>query len=83
MCLAASVAKEWKNNRESWREAVVVGEGECDESREIESWSLVGRAERREVMERESVTETMDSGWGSDFHSNSLSLPDADAMVFA
>lgn len=77
------MAKEWKKNRESWREAVVVvvGEGECDESREIESWSLEGRAERREVMERVSVTETKDSGWGSDFHSNSFSLPDA-AIVF-
>ena len=33
------------------------------------SWSFLGRASSTEAMARASVTETMDSGWASDFHS--------------
>lgn len=43
----------------------------------MESWSFLGRVLRREVMARASMTETMDSDWGSDFHSNSVSLAPA------
>jgi hypothetical protein len=73
------VTYEWKKSRESWRETVV-GEGECEGRREIESWSLLGRVERREVIARESVTDTMDSGWGSDFHRNSTDDASSSSM---
>lgn len=68
-----SVTKLRKNQRESSREASEVCERECEERRWIESWSFFGREVRREVIARASETETMDSRWGSDFHSNSSS----------